>query len=91
MFMNSCICFMFFPSFGRCSASKVLHPPPLEPHTGSTVLRPTGLPRLKTRVWFMHCHIEIHISWGLRMAWLVMDGVLPSQKLPPPPADLPKC
>ncbi|KAJ0788148.1 putative laccase [Helianthus annuus] len=42
-------------------------------------------------VWFMHCHIEIHISWGLRMAWLVMDGVLPSQKLPPPPADLPKC
>ncbi|ONK76912.1 uncharacterized protein A4U43_C02F1180 [Asparagus officinalis] len=42
-------------------------------------------------VWFMHCHIEIHISWGLRMAWVVMDGELPSQKLPPPPADLPMC
>ncbi|RWV82105.1 hypothetical protein GW17_00056426 [Ensete ventricosum] len=42
-------------------------------------------------VWFMHCHIEIHLSWGLTMAWLVLDGALPDQKLPPPPSDLPKC
>ncbi|KAF5747563.1 laccase-17-like [Tripterygium wilfordii] len=42
-------------------------------------------------VWFMHCHFEVHISWGLRMAWVVQDGKLPNQKLPPPPADLPKC
>ncbi|KAL5740575.1 hypothetical protein ACOSQ2_029755 [Xanthoceras sorbifolium] len=42
-------------------------------------------------VWFMHCHFEVHISWGLRMAWIVSDGDLPNQKLPPPPADLPKC
>ncbi|KAJ0796123.1 putative laccase [Helianthus annuus] len=42
-------------------------------------------------VWFMHCHIEIHLSWGLRMAWAVMDGKLPNQKLLPPPSDLPKC
>ncbi|MCL7052340.1 hypothetical protein MKW94_029983 [Papaver nudicaule] len=42
-------------------------------------------------VWFMHCHLEIHTSWGLKMAWLVLDGKLPNQKLPPPPADLPKC
>ncbi|XP_031386005.1 laccase-17-like [Punica granatum] len=42
-------------------------------------------------VWFMHCHFEVHISWGLRMAWIVLDGSLPSQKLPPPPSDLPKC
>nr|XP_009388612.1 PREDICTED: laccase-4-like [Musa acuminata subsp. malaccensis] len=42
-------------------------------------------------VWFMHCHIEIHLSWGLTMAWLVLDGALPNQKLPPPPSDLPKC
>ncbi|URD86768.1 laccase-17-like [Musa troglodytarum] len=42
-------------------------------------------------VWFMHCHIEIHLSWGLTMAWLVLDGALPDQKLPPPPPDLPKC
>ncbi|XP_074293982.1 laccase-17-like [Silene latifolia] len=42
-------------------------------------------------VWFMHCHFEVHMSWGLRMAWVVLDGKLPNQKLPPPPADLPKC
>ncbi|XP_051134562.1 laccase-17-like [Andrographis paniculata] len=42
-------------------------------------------------VWFMHCHFEVHLSWGLKMAWLVLDGELPNQKLPPPPSDLPKC
>ncbi|KAK7255783.1 hypothetical protein RIF29_29202 [Crotalaria pallida] len=42
-------------------------------------------------VWFMHCHLDIHTSWGLRMAWLVLDGPEPNQKLQPPPSDLPKC
>ncbi|XP_040991038.1 laccase-17-like [Juglans microcarpa x Juglans regia] len=42
-------------------------------------------------VWFMHCHLEIHTSWGLKMGWVVLDGKLPNQKLLPPPADLPKC
>ncbi|WOH02724.1 hypothetical protein DCAR_0522113 [Daucus carota subsp. sativus] len=42
-------------------------------------------------VWFMHCHLEVHTSWGLKMAWLVLDGKLSNQKLLPPPADLPKC
>ncbi|XP_052172012.1 laccase-17-like [Diospyros lotus] len=42
-------------------------------------------------VWFMHCHLEVHTSWGLKMAWVVMDGKLRNQKLPPPPSDLPKC
>ncbi|THG20080.1 hypothetical protein TEA_000633 [Camellia sinensis var. sinensis] len=42
-------------------------------------------------VWFMHCHLEVHTSWGLKMAWLVLDGKLPNQKLLPPPSDLPKC
>ncbi|KAA3454061.1 laccase-17-like [Gossypium australe] len=42
-------------------------------------------------VWFMHCHLEVHTSWGLKMAWIVLDGELPTQKLLPPPTDLPKC
>ncbi|XP_022888975.1 laccase-4-like [Olea europaea var. sylvestris] len=42
-------------------------------------------------VWFMHCHLEVHTSWGLKMAWIVMDGKHRHQKLPPPPSDLPKC
>ncbi|KAL9247116.1 hypothetical protein vseg_020581 [Gypsophila vaccaria] len=42
-------------------------------------------------VWFMHCHYEVHTSWGLEMAWLVLDGHQPNEKLLPPPPDLPKC
>ncbi|XWS55642.1 hypothetical protein CRYUN_Cryun09bG0018600 [Craigia yunnanensis] len=42
-------------------------------------------------VWFMHCHLEVHTSWGLKMAWIVDDGKGRKQKLPPPPSDLPKC
>ncbi|XP_021743335.1 laccase-4-like [Chenopodium quinoa] len=41
--------------------------------------------------WFMHCHLEVHTSWGLKMAWIVQDGTEKNQKLPPPPSDLPKC
>ncbi|CAN0879759.1 IRX12 [Linum grandiflorum] len=42
-------------------------------------------------VWFMHCHLEIHTTWGLKMAFLVDNGKGPKQSLLPPPADLPKC
>lgn len=42
-------------------------------------------------VWFMHCHLEVHTSWGLKMAWVVNDGKRRNQKLSPPPSDLPKC
>ncbi|GLJ51496.1 hypothetical protein SUGI_1094420 [Cryptomeria japonica] len=42
-------------------------------------------------VWFMHCHLEVHTSWGLKMAWVVLDGNKKSQSLPPPPKDLPSC
>ncbi|CAD6333616.1 unnamed protein product [Miscanthus lutarioriparius] len=42
-------------------------------------------------VWIMHCHLDAHLSWGLAMAWLVNDGPLPNQKLPPPPSDIPRC
>ncbi|KAL9256824.1 Laccase-22-like protein [Drosera capensis] len=42
-------------------------------------------------VWFMHCHLEIHTSWGLKMAFLVDNGIGPNESLHPPPNDLPKC
>ncbi|KAH9303358.1 hypothetical protein KI387_014941, partial [Taxus chinensis] len=42
-------------------------------------------------VWFMHCHLEVHTSWGLKMAWVVLNGNGKSQSLPPPPKDLPSC
>ncbi|XP_008790512.2 laccase-6-like [Phoenix dactylifera] len=42
-------------------------------------------------VWFMHCHLEIHTSWGLSMAFIVKNGEGPLETLPHPPADLPRC
>ncbi|KAI4993542.1 hypothetical protein ZWY2020_007855 [Hordeum vulgare] len=41
-----------------------------------------------TQVYGSCIATEVHMSWGLKMAWLVLDGNLPNQKLPPPPADL---
>ncbi|GMH04223.1 hypothetical protein Nepgr_006062 [Nepenthes gracilis] len=42
-------------------------------------------------VWFLHCHLEVHTTWGLKMAFLVDNGNGPNESLPPPPSDLPKC
>ncbi|PIN11034.1 Multicopper oxidase [Handroanthus impetiginosus] len=42
-------------------------------------------------VWFVHCHLEEHISWGLALGFLVRSGKELSQSLLPPPGDLPPC
>ncbi|KAL8146517.1 hypothetical protein AgCh_004299 [Apium graveolens] len=42
-------------------------------------------------VWFMHCHLEVHTTWGLKMAFLVDNGRGPNESILPPPKDLPKC
>ncbi|KAH9736281.1 Laccase-7 [Citrus sinensis] len=42
-------------------------------------------------VWFMHCHLDVHLPWGLATAFVVENGPTPSTRLPPPPADLPQC
>ncbi|XP_066359985.1 laccase-23-like isoform X2 [Miscanthus floridulus] len=41
--------------------------------------------------WLMHCHLDVHITWGLAMAFLVEDGVGELESLEAPPADLPVC
>lgn len=42
-------------------------------------------------VWFMHCHLEEHTTWGLASAFIVKSGTKPTQRLVPPPKDLPAC
>nr|TKS14402.1 hypothetical protein D5086_0000044760 [Populus alba] len=42
-------------------------------------------------VWFMHCHLDIHQSWGLGTVFIVKNGKGHLQTLPHPPADLPRC
>ncbi|KAB1220765.1 Laccase-14 [Morella rubra] len=42
-------------------------------------------------VWFMHCHLERHLSWGMMMAFIVKNGDRPEAQLLPPPPDMPPC
>ncbi|CAL5388473.1 unnamed protein product [Camellia sinensis] len=42
-------------------------------------------------VWLMHCHLDVHLPWGLATAFVVENGPTPSTTLPPPPPDLPHC
>ncbi|KAL1545855.1 laccase [Salvia divinorum] len=42
-------------------------------------------------VWFVHCHIDAHVPWGLSNAFIIENGPTPDTTLPPPPSDLPKC
>ncbi|XP_010679744.1 laccase-11 [Beta vulgaris subsp. vulgaris] len=42
-------------------------------------------------VWFMHCHLELHTGWGLKVAFEVENGPGPEYSILPPPKDLPPC
>ncbi|RZC01523.1 Laccase-6 isoform D [Glycine soja] len=42
-------------------------------------------------VWYMHCHLDIHKSWGLGMVFIVNNGKGELESLPHPPPDLPQC
>ncbi|KAB1219660.1 Laccase-6 [Morella rubra] len=42
-------------------------------------------------VWFIHCHLDLHQSWGLGTAFIVKNGKGELETLPHPPADLPRC
>ncbi|KAK1283394.1 Laccase-3 [Acorus calamus] len=35
-------------------------------------------------VWLMHCHLDVHITWGLAMVLIVEDGVEELETLEPP-------
>ncbi|XP_019191200.1 PREDICTED: laccase-22-like [Ipomoea nil] len=69
----------------------------IDPVERNTVSVPTaGWTAIRFRadnpgVWFMHCHLEIHTTWGLKMAFLVENGKGPNESILPPPSDLPKC
>ncbi|KAJ8440633.1 hypothetical protein Cgig2_031050 [Carnegiea gigantea] len=41
--------------------------------------------------WFMHCHLEVHMSWGLSVVLIVKNGQGKQETLPRPPPNLPRC
>ncbi|XP_031499148.2 laccase-1 [Nymphaea colorata] len=69
----------------------------IDPPERNTVAVPSGgwavlrFKALNPGVWFVHCHLEIHTTWGLAVGFIVENGATPSQSLLPPPADLPPC
>ncbi|XP_075652130.1 laccase-14-like [Castanea sativa] len=42
-------------------------------------------------VWFMHCHLERHASWGMDTVLIVKNGTTAKTSLLPPPTNLPTC
>lgn len=42
-------------------------------------------------MWYMHCHFDAHLDFGLGMVFEVLDGPTPETSVPPPPRDLPRC
>ncbi|XP_059454007.1 laccase-14-like [Corylus avellana] len=42
-------------------------------------------------VWYMHCHLERHSSWGMDTVIIVLNGNTNDTSMLPPPANLPTC
>ncbi|KAF8672838.1 hypothetical protein HU200_049171 [Digitaria exilis] len=42
-------------------------------------------------VWFMHCHFDRHVVWGMDTVFIVKDGKDPEAKMMRPPKNMPKC
>lgn len=67
------------------------------PQIRNTVAVPVGgwaVIRFKANnpgVWLMHCHLDVHLPWGLATAFVVENGPTSQTTLPPPPNDLPRC
>ncbi|KAJ4761516.1 Laccase [Rhynchospora pubera] len=42
-------------------------------------------------VWFMHCHLDRHMIWGMDTVFITHNGNRTDAKIFPPPADKPRC
>ncbi|XP_056682408.1 laccase-14 isoform X2 [Spinacia oleracea] len=42
-------------------------------------------------VWFMHCHVDRHLTWGMETVFIVTNGKTPESRILPPPPDMPPC
>ncbi|KAM3379913.1 hypothetical protein P3S68_012327 [Capsicum galapagoense] len=42
-------------------------------------------------VWFLHCHFERHLTWGMNTVFIVREGKHREEQLLPRPSDMPPC
>ncbi|KAK4428409.1 Laccase-14 [Sesamum alatum] len=66
------------------------------PHQNTIAVPRNGWTAIRFRasnpgVWFMHCHFERHVSWGMGMTFIVKNGKGPNASMLPPPPDMPRC
>ncbi|KAG6774401.1 hypothetical protein POTOM_021754 [Populus tomentosa] len=67
--------------------------PPLQntitvPKNGWSVIR---FKATNPGVWFVHCHLERHMSWGMEMAFIIKNGRGKKAQMLPPPPYMPPC
>ncbi|KAK1406814.1 hypothetical protein QVD17_38422 [Tagetes erecta] len=42
-------------------------------------------------VWFLHCHLERHLTWGMDTVFVVKNGNRTQERMLPPPVHMPRC
>jgi laccase len=42
-------------------------------------------------VWFWHCHLDRHLTFGMSTVMIVKDGGTPETSMRPPPPNMPSC
>lgn len=42
-------------------------------------------------VWFLHCHLDRHLTWGMQTVFIVKNGNNDATSLLPRPLDMPPC
>ena len=42
-------------------------------------------------VWFMHCHFDRHMVWGMNTVFIVKNGKTPDAQMMARPPNMPKC
>ncbi|XVF29911.1 hypothetical protein REPUB_Repub16aG0011300 [Reevesia pubescens] len=42
-------------------------------------------------VWFMHCHFDSHMIWGMDTVWIVKNGKSSEEVMLPRPSNMPSC
>ncbi|KAM3209105.1 hypothetical protein ACQJBY_063660 [Aegilops geniculata] len=66
------------------------------PHQNTVSVPKAGWAAIRFRaanpgVWFMHCHFDRHVVWGMSTVFIVKDGKAPEAKMMPPPPNMPTC
>ncbi|CAI9291597.1 unnamed protein product [Lactuca saligna] len=66
------------------------------PHRNTVIVPINGWVAIRFKahnpgVWFMHCHLERHLTWGMETVFIVKNGKEAQERILPPPQHMPRC